>query len=345
MSGSVAGARSSVGPCSARCADCAACLALATLLVSGADDRCEPDKPVTDPGRRAQRRSTRRPRATPAARPGHGPAVRDADEPSTPTSRSAAGPGRIGWRVRRRWPQVTFHLRPSLTFSDGTPAPASDVVRSWLRLIDPAHPSPLASLMIDVKGADAYLRGQSTDPASVGLQADDAAARHGRSRPSGDRLRRRRVRPDVRGRARPGSMRRGRPDARAGLRGQRRLRPDGARPTRSSTLTANTALLGRARRPIRTIHLRHRPRRQQPGRGVLGGRPRLHAGRDIDATWLALRPRRSARSSGAVAVAVVDVLRLRHDQAAVRRRPGPPGLRPGGRLAPDGRAGGDDGTR
>ncbi len=71
--------------------------------------------------------------------------------------------------------RVTFHLRPGLTFSDGSPLRASDVVRSWLRLIDPTAPSPLASLALDIAGAEAYLRGQSSDPASVGLHADDGA--------------------------------------------------------------------------------------------------------------------------------------------------------------------------
>ena len=79
------------------------------------------------------------------------------------------------WRFEDGGRRVIFHLRPGLTFSDGTPLRPSDVVRSWLRLIDPAHPSPLASLILDVKGADAYLRRQSSDPASVGLHADDSA--------------------------------------------------------------------------------------------------------------------------------------------------------------------------
>ncbi len=79
------------------------------------------------------------------------------------------------WRFDDGGRRLTFHLRPGLTFSDGTPLRASDVVRSWLRLIDPDHPSPLASLVLDVAGAEAYLRGTSTDPASVGLRADDAA--------------------------------------------------------------------------------------------------------------------------------------------------------------------------
>ena len=79
------------------------------------------------------------------------------------------------WRFEDGGRRVIFHLRGGLTFSDGSPLRPSDVVRSWLRLIDPARPSPLTSLIMDVKGADAYLRGQSSDPASVGLRADDTA--------------------------------------------------------------------------------------------------------------------------------------------------------------------------
>lgn len=79
------------------------------------------------------------------------------------------------WRFEDGGQRVIFHLRPGLTFSDGTPLRPSDVVRSWLRLIDPAHPSPLASLILDVQGAGAYVRGQSSDPSTVGLRADDGA--------------------------------------------------------------------------------------------------------------------------------------------------------------------------
>jgi oligopeptide transport system substrate-binding protein len=79
------------------------------------------------------------------------------------------------WQFDDGGRRVTFHLRPNLTFSNGDPLRPSDVVRSWLRLIDPAAPSPLASLALDIQGAEAYLRGQSADPASVALRADDAA--------------------------------------------------------------------------------------------------------------------------------------------------------------------------
>ena len=70
---------------------------------------------------------------------------------------------------------ITFHLRPDLVFSDGSPLRPSDVVRSWLRLIDPQQPSPLASLALDIAGAEAYLRGENPDPTAVGLRADDDA--------------------------------------------------------------------------------------------------------------------------------------------------------------------------
>jgi ABC-type oligopeptide transport system substrate-binding subunit len=79
------------------------------------------------------------------------------------------------WRFDDAGRRVTFQLRPDLAFSDGSPLRPSDVVRSWLRLIDPVQPSPLASLALDIEGAEAYLRGQNPEPTSVGLSADDAA--------------------------------------------------------------------------------------------------------------------------------------------------------------------------
>lgn len=71
--------------------------------------------------------------------------------------------------------QITFRLRPNLTFSDGSPLRASDVVESWIRIIDPRQPSPLAALALDIEGAGAWLQGRSRDPGSVGLRADDGA--------------------------------------------------------------------------------------------------------------------------------------------------------------------------
>jgi oligopeptide transport system substrate-binding protein len=76
------------------------------------------------------------------------------------------------WEFRDNGATVVFHLRPGLTFSDGSPLTAADVVRSWFRIIDPAHPSPLVTLMGDVAGALAYARGESKDKAAVGLAVE-----------------------------------------------------------------------------------------------------------------------------------------------------------------------------
>jgi oligopeptide transport system substrate-binding protein len=78
------------------------------------------------------------------------------------------------WRVEDDGRQVVFTLRPNLTFSDGTPLRASDVVRSWFRVIDPADPSPLVSLFADVQGATAYADGEGST-GDVGLRPDDGA--------------------------------------------------------------------------------------------------------------------------------------------------------------------------
>lgn len=87
------------------------------------------------------------------------------------------------WEFRDGGATVVFHLRPGIAFSDGTPITAADVVRSWFRIIDPAHPSPLVSLMADVTGALAYSRGESHDKASVGLavEGSDVVARLSRA--------------------------------------------------------------------------------------------------------------------------------------------------------------------
>ena len=76
------------------------------------------------------------------------------------------------WRVEEDGRRVVFRLRPDLRFSDGSPLHATDVLRSWLRVIDPASPSPLASLLADVRGATAYADGEGST-SDVGLTADD----------------------------------------------------------------------------------------------------------------------------------------------------------------------------
>ena len=90
------------------------------------------------------------------------------------------------WDVADDGTSVVFHLRPDLAFSDGTPLTAEDVVGSWLRIIDPLRPAPLAALMIDVRGAREYLAGAITDPAQVGLRANGLGVEVELERPGAD---------------------------------------------------------------------------------------------------------------------------------------------------------------
>jgi ABC-type transport system substrate-binding protein len=74
------------------------------------------------------------------------------------------------WDIQSGGTRVVFHLRPGLTFSDGSALKAGDVVTSWMRVLAPAKPSQLASLLDGVAGAKAYREG--TGPASsVGIRA------------------------------------------------------------------------------------------------------------------------------------------------------------------------------
>ncbi len=75
------------------------------------------------------------------------------------------------WQSSEDGTQITFHLRPGILYSDGTPITAQDVVDSWLRVIDPARPSPLASIVADIEGATEYQAGR-IQADQVGLRAD-----------------------------------------------------------------------------------------------------------------------------------------------------------------------------
>jgi ABC-type transport system substrate-binding protein len=89
------------------------------------------------------------------------------------------------WTVRDDGRTISFALRDDLTFSDGSALTAADVVESWFRLIDPVTPSPLASLIEDVEGADAYRRGE-IGREGVGLRAVDGAVEVTLGRPGSD---------------------------------------------------------------------------------------------------------------------------------------------------------------
>src|SRR5512143_3682253 len=65
----------------------------------------------------------------------------------------------------------TFHLRPGLVWSDGTPLGAGDFAWSWRRALRPATAARNASLLFAVAGAEAYNRGAARDSATVGVAA------------------------------------------------------------------------------------------------------------------------------------------------------------------------------
>ncbi len=77
------------------------------------------------------------------------------------------------WEVLDGGRRYVFKLRQDVRWSDGTPVTAHDFVFSWRRLLDPALASPNAPMLYDLRGARAYLSGESSDPASLGVTACD----------------------------------------------------------------------------------------------------------------------------------------------------------------------------
>ncbi|WP_369788490.1 ABC transporter substrate-binding protein [Rouxiella sp. WC2420] len=68
----------------------------------------------------------------------------------------------------------TFHLRPGIRWSDGTPITAQDVVFTWRRLIDPKTASPYESYLgtVNVVNADKIIAGK-LPPDQLGIKALD----------------------------------------------------------------------------------------------------------------------------------------------------------------------------
>ncbi|MEP8848749.1 ABC transporter substrate-binding protein [Enterobacter hormaechei] len=90
---------------------------------------------------------------------------------------SVSPAGEIQPRLAEKWENKdntvwTYHLRPGITWSDGTPITAEDIVWSWQRLVDPKTASPYASYpgsMRIVNGAD-IAEGKKA-PESLGVKA------------------------------------------------------------------------------------------------------------------------------------------------------------------------------
>ncbi|MBG0619134.1 MULTISPECIES: ABC transporter substrate-binding protein [Enterobacter] len=90
---------------------------------------------------------------------------------------SVSPSGEVQPRLAEKWENKdntvwTFHLRPGITWSDGTAITAEDVVWSWQRLVDPKTASPYASYpgnMHIVNGAD-IAQGKKA-PDTLGVKA------------------------------------------------------------------------------------------------------------------------------------------------------------------------------
>ena len=76
------------------------------------------------------------------------------------------------WDISDDGKTYTFHLRPNLKFSDGTPITANDFVYTYERLVDPKTASAYNFLLAGVVNANAIIKG--TKPASsLGVSASD----------------------------------------------------------------------------------------------------------------------------------------------------------------------------
>jgi ABC-type oligopeptide transport system substrate-binding subunit len=77
------------------------------------------------------------------------------------------------WEVSADGLTYTFHLRPGLAWSDGTPLTARDFAWSWLRVLRPERAARYAGVLQPILNAQAYNQGVIRDSALVGLRAPD----------------------------------------------------------------------------------------------------------------------------------------------------------------------------
>jgi oligopeptide transport system substrate-binding protein len=94
---------------------------------------------------------------------------------------SVSPAGEIQPRLAAKWDNKdntvwTFHLRPGVTWSDGTAITAQDIVWSWQRLVSPATASPYASYPgnMHIVNAQDIAQGKKT-PDTLGVKALDDA--------------------------------------------------------------------------------------------------------------------------------------------------------------------------
>ena len=77
------------------------------------------------------------------------------------------------WEISPDGKIYTFHLRTNLVWSTGEPLNASDVVYSWLRVLDPKTASRYAEQLYYLKNGEEFNTGKITNAALVGVSAPD----------------------------------------------------------------------------------------------------------------------------------------------------------------------------
>ncbi|MCC6650203.1 MAG: peptide ABC transporter substrate-binding protein [Candidatus Eisenbacteria bacterium] len=77
------------------------------------------------------------------------------------------------WETSADGLTYTFHLRPGLAWTDGSPVTAHDFVYSWRRVLSPATASRSAALLYAIAHAEEFNKGQLADSTQVGVAAPD----------------------------------------------------------------------------------------------------------------------------------------------------------------------------
>jgi ABC-type oligopeptide transport system substrate-binding subunit len=77
------------------------------------------------------------------------------------------------WEISPDALTYTFHLRPGLVWSDGSPLTAEDFRWSWIRVLRPETASRYASFLYGVVNGEAFNQGKLTDERQVGMAAPD----------------------------------------------------------------------------------------------------------------------------------------------------------------------------
>jgi oligopeptide transport system substrate-binding protein len=77
------------------------------------------------------------------------------------------------WEANEALDEWTFYLRPEGRWSNGETVTAHDFVWAYRRLLTPALGGEYAAMLYLLRGAEAFNKGESTDPASIGATAVD----------------------------------------------------------------------------------------------------------------------------------------------------------------------------